>query len=157
MFLPHKPTWARTEMEVSVSGCSRFRIDSLLSLSPPGALLSRADPPEFSPESSSSGCSAPPSPRREVVLRLESPLLAGPLQQLQPRTVSSSFLIRDILADRRPFSDPGQAELEAEPFQSGPDEDYQNKSLISESRGRKKEIIKMRKVIKNVYFQTRWK
>lgn len=132
-------------MEVSVSGCSRFRIDSLLSLRPPGALLSRADTPELSP-SSSGGCSAPPSPRREHVPRLETPLLPGPLQQLQPRTVSSSFLIRDILADCRPYSDPGQAELEAEPFQSGPDEEYQNKSLSSESRGRKQQNIKMRKI-----------
>uniref|UniRef100_A0A3Q1IY11 Homeobox domain-containing protein n=1 Tax=Anabas testudineus TaxID=64144 RepID=A0A3Q1IY11_ANATE len=121
-------------MEVSVSGCSRFRIDSLLSLSPPGVLLSRSNPPALSP-GSSSGCSAPPSPRRELVPRLENPLLPGPLQQLQPRTVSSSFLIRDILADCRPcsdtgrvYSDLGQAELEAEQFQSGPDEDYQNKS-----------------------------
>ncbi|XP_022620466.1 barH-like 1 homeobox protein [Seriola dumerili] len=114
-------------MEVSASGCSRFRIDSLLALRPPGALLSRTDPPELSP-GSSSGCSAPPSPRREPVPRLESPLLAG---QPQPRSVSSSFLIRDILADCRPFSDPGQAELEAEPFQSGQDGDYQDKSLSS--------------------------
>ncbi|XP_040897844.1 barH-like homeobox 1a [Toxotes jaculatrix] len=98
-------------MELSSSGCSRFRIDSLLSLRPPGALLSRADPPERS------GRSAPPSPRRELVPRLESPLLPG---QLQPRSVSSSFLIRDILADCPPHSDPGQAELETEPFRSGP-------------------------------------
>ncbi|GLD54446.1 barH-like 1 homeobox protein [Lates japonicus] len=119
-------------MEVSAS---RFRIDSLLSLRPP-ALLSRAEPPELSP-GSSSGCSAPPSPRRVPVPRLESPLLPGPLQ---PRSVSSSFLIRDILADCRPYSDPGQVysdpgqvELEAEPFQSGPDEFYQDKSLSGSS------------------------
>ncbi|XP_078105754.1 LOW QUALITY PROTEIN: barH-like homeobox 1a [Sander vitreus] len=129
-----------TEMEVSASGCSRFRIDSLLSLRPAGALLSRADPPELSP-GSSSGCSAPPSPRRKPVPRLESVLLPGHLQQFQPRTVSSSFLIRDILGDCRSYSDPdlvdsdqgqvysdpGQPELEAEPFQSGPEEDYQDK------------------------------
>ncbi len=132
-------------MEVSAS---RFRIDSLLSLRPPGALLSRADPPELSPGSSSGG-SAPPSPQRAPVSRLESALLPGPLQQLQPRTVSSSFLIRDILADCRSYSDPGQVypdpgqpELEAEPFQSGPEEDFQGKSLSSpsdcESRGKKR-------------------
>ncbi|XP_038559298.1 barH-like homeobox 1a [Micropterus salmoides] len=114
-------------MEVSASGSSRFRIDSLLSLSPPGALLSRAHPPELSP-GSGSGCSAPPSPRGERAPRLESALLPGHLQQLQPRTVSSSFLIRDILADCRRYSDPGQPELEAEP-----EEDYQAKSPSSSS------------------------
>uniref|UniRef100_A0A3Q0RCB3 BarH-like homeobox 1a n=1 Tax=Amphilophus citrinellus TaxID=61819 RepID=A0A3Q0RCB3_AMPCI len=126
-------------MEVSASGCFGFRIDSLLSLRPPGALLSRADPPELSP-GSSSGCSAPPSPWRDPVPRLESPLLPGPLQH---RSASSSFLIRDILADCPPCSHPGQVysepcqpELEAEPFQSGPDEDFQDKSLSSESRGK---------------------
>ncbi|XP_062273049.1 barH-like 1 homeobox protein [Scomber scombrus] len=85
-------------MDVSSSGCSRFLIDSLLSLRPPAALLSRAEAPELSP-----GCSAPPSPRREPVPRLESALLPGPLQHR-----SASFLIRDILADCRPYSDPGQ-------------------------------------------------
>ncbi|XP_071328449.1 barH-like homeobox 1a [Trachinotus anak] len=103
-------------MEVSACGCSRFRIDSL---------LSRPDPPELSP-GSSTGCSAPPSPRREPVPRPESPLLPG---QLQPRSVSSSFLIRDILADCRPLSVPGQAELEAESLQSGADGDEQDKGL----------------------------
>ncbi|XP_070689473.1 barH-like homeobox 1a [Pempheris klunzingeri] len=129
-------------MEVSASGCSRFRIDSLLSLRPPGAHLSRADPPELSP-GSSSGYSEPPSPRREPVPRLESALLPGHLQQLQPRTVSSSFLIRDILADCRPYSDPGQVysdpgqvysdPAEAEPSQSGPEEEYQDKNHSSSS------------------------
>lgn len=125
-------------MEVSASACSRFLIDSLLSLRPPGALLSRADPPELSP-ASSSGCSAPPSPQRVPVPRLESARLPG-----QPRTVSSSFLIRDILADCRPYSDPGQVYPDPgqpEPFQSAPEEDYQDKSHSSsssdsESRGR---------------------
>ncbi|XP_076586696.1 barH-like homeobox 1a [Chaetodon auriga] len=115
-------------MEVSATGCSKFRIDSLLSLRPPGALLSRPDPPELSP-GSGSGCSAPPSPLRERVPRL---------QQLQPRAVTSSFFIRDILADCRPYSDtgqvypdPAQPELEAEQFQSGPEEDFQDKSSSS--------------------------
>ncbi|XP_073321915.1 barH-like homeobox 1a [Pagrus major] len=143
-------------MELPAPGGSRFRIDSLLSLRPPGALLSRAEPPELSP-ASSSGCSAPPSPDRERVPRLESALLPAHLQPLQPRSVSSSFLIRDILADCRPHSDPGQVysdpgqvycdpgqvycdpgqpELEPEPFQSGPDEDYQDKSSSSDSESR---------------------
>ncbi|XP_068559161.1 barH-like homeobox 1a [Cebidichthys violaceus] len=125
--------------EVSASGGSGFRIDSLLSLRPPGALLSRAHPPELSP----GGCSAPPSPRREPVLRLQCALPPGHLQQ--PRTVGSSFLIRDILADCRHcsdpglvYSDPGQRELEAESFQSGPEENFQDKSVSgsdSETRG----------------------
>ncbi|XP_074527028.1 barH-like homeobox 1a [Halichoeres trimaculatus] len=134
-------------MEVSAFGAaSRFHIDSLLSLRPAGALLTRTDPPELSP-GSSSGCSAPPSPRREHVPRIESALLSGHLQQLQPRSVSSSFLIRDILADCQPYSDPGQVysdqgqlfdnngqpELEPAPFQSGPEEDFQDKSHSSSS------------------------
>lgn len=121
----------RTEMEVSAS---RFRIDCLLSVRPPGALLPRVDPPDFSP-GGSSGCSAPPPEQRERVPRLESALLPAHLQQLQPRTASSSFLIRDILADCRSYSDPGQPELEPEPFQSGQEEDYQDKT--PESRGRR--------------------
>ncbi|XP_034547580.1 barH-like homeobox 1a [Notolabrus celidotus] len=134
-------------MEVSAFGAaSRFHIDSLLSLRPPGALLSRTEPPELSP-GSSSGCSAPPSPRREHGPRIESALLSGHLQQLQPRSVGSSFLIRDILADCQPYSDPGQVysdpgqlydnpghpELEPVPFQSGPEEDFQDKSPSSSS------------------------
>lgn len=128
-------------MEVSAS---RFHIDSLLSLRPPSALLSRSDPPELSP-GSSSGCSAPPSPRREHVPRIESALLSGHLHQ--PRSVSSSFLIRDILADCQPYSDPGQVysdpgqlyenpgqpELEPGSFQPGPEEDFQDKSPSSAS------------------------
>ncbi|XP_020505439.2 barH-like homeobox 1a [Labrus bergylta] len=134
-------------MEVSAFGAaSRFHIDSLLSLRPPPALLTRADPPELSPgsSSSSSGCSAPPSPRREPVPRLESALLPS---HLHPRSVNSSFLIRDILADCQSYSDPpqiysepgqlyaypGQPELEPEPFQSGPEEEYQDKSHSSSS------------------------
>lgn len=129
-------------MEVSASACSRFLIDSLLSLRPPGALLSGAEPPEFSP-AGSSGCSAPPSPQRVRVGRLESAALPG-----QPRAVSSSFLIRDILADCQPYSDPGQVYPDPgqpEPFQSAPEEDFQDRSHSSsssdsESRGRKENI-----------------
>ncbi|KAF3695256.1 BarH-like 1 homeobox protein [Channa argus] len=102
-------------MDLSVSGCSTFRIDSLLSVSPPGALLSRPDPPELT-SGGSRGCSAPSSPRTEPVPRPESPL--------QPR----SFLIRDILADSRSCADPRQSELEAEPLHPEPHEDCQTKS-----------------------------
>ncbi|XP_008294553.1 barH-like homeobox 1a [Stegastes partitus] len=123
-------------MEVSASGC--FCIDSLLSLRPPAALLPRSHPPELSP-AGSSGCSEPPSPRREPAARPEAPL--------QPRSVSSSFLIRDILADCRSYpaplcsdpgrvcSDPGEPELEVEPVQSGADESRSSASSDSEARG----------------------
>ncbi|XP_034451493.1 barH-like homeobox 1a isoform X1 [Hippoglossus hippoglossus] len=120
-------------MALSSSSCSRFRTDSLLPLRPPCAPLFRPDPPELSP---CSGCSAPPSPRRERVPRFESPLLAG---QIQPRSAGSSFLIRDILSDRRPLSDPGHPGLEAEPCRSGPDEDKSlSGSSDTESRVQKK-------------------
>ncbi|XP_074495855.1 barH-like 1 homeobox protein [Sebastes fasciatus] len=99
------------EMECSGSSCSRFCMDSL---------LSRAEPPEISPLSrvvSPGGGSEPRSPRRE------------PFPRLQPRTASSSFLIRDILADCRSYPDPGQPEPEAEPVRSGPDEDYSSSAV----------------------------
>ncbi|KAE8292582.1 BarH-like 1 homeobox protein Bar-class homeodomain protein MBH2 BarH-related homeobox protein 1 [Larimichthys crocea] len=128
-------------MEVSAS---RFRIDCLLSVRPPGALLPRVDPPDFSP-GGSSGCSAPPPEQRERVPRLESALLPAHLQQLQPRTASSSFLIRDILADCRSYSDPGQPELEPEPFQSGQEEDYQDKTPESRGEGVASAPLKPRK------------
>ncbi|XP_035806387.1 barH-like homeobox 1a [Amphiprion ocellaris] len=116
-------------MEVSASGY--FCIDSLLSLKPPAALLSRPPPPELSP--AGSGGSEPSSPRRESAARLEAPL--------QPRSVISSFLIRDILADCRScsdpgqvYSDPGQPEMEVEPFPSGAEESQSSASSDSETR-----------------------
>ncbi|XP_051807230.1 barH-like homeobox 1a [Acanthochromis polyacanthus] len=116
-------------MEVSASGC--FCIDSLLSLRPPAALLSRPRPPELSP--AGSGGSEPPSPRRDSAARLDAPL--------QPRSVSSSFLIRDILGDCRSCSDPGrvcsdmgQPELEVEPFRSGAEESQSSASSDNEPR-----------------------
>ncbi|KAF7644477.1 hypothetical protein LDENG_00221360 [Lucifuga dentata] len=108
---------------------------------PPCVLLSRADsagercsPPELSPRSdSSSGGSSEPVPR------LEPHLLPG---RLQHRTVSSSFLIRDILADCRSDPEPGQVCSElgqpgpgAEPFQSGPEEENLDKSRSRSSDG----------------------
>ncbi|XP_041855521.1 barH-like 1 homeobox protein [Melanotaenia boesemani] len=118
------------DMELSASGGSGFLIDSLLSLRPPRALLCWGNSPEISPGSSSS-CSAPPCPRRVPVPRLECLLPPGPMQ---PRAVSSSFLIRDILADCWPGCDPRQPELRAEPFRPGPDEKRQDKR--SDSRGK---------------------
>ncbi|KAM3610299.1 uncharacterized protein V6R79_002010 [Siganus canaliculatus] len=113
-------------MEVSTS---RFLIDSLLSLRPPSAPLPRAEPPGLS--AGSGGGSQPQS----APLRAHRP-------QLQARAFTSSFLIRDILSDCRPDSDPGQVspepghpQLEAEPFQSG-QEEARDKSLSSSSESR---------------------
>uniref|UniRef100_A0A665W3Q3 BarH-like homeobox 1a n=1 Tax=Echeneis naucrates TaxID=173247 RepID=A0A665W3Q3_ECHNA len=113
-------------MELSSSGCWGLHSGSLLSVRPPGALLPRAD--------------AELSSVREAVPRLESPLL--------PRSGGSSFLIRDILADRRPLSvqgpassDPGQAQL-VEPLQPGPDG---ASSSGSDSRSRGEQILKSKK------------
>ncbi|TNN48716.1 BarH-like 1 homeobox protein [Liparis tanakae] len=116
-------------MEVSANGSS-FGIDSLLSHRP-GSPVSKGDgaagecrsPLEFSPRSDAeSGCSSPPSPRREcgggggadeVAQRQGHGGGVGlpPHLQLaqisagsQQRTVTSSFLIRDILADCKPLA-----------------------------------------------------
>uniref|UniRef100_A0A3B5KWF0 Uncharacterized protein n=1 Tax=Xiphophorus couchianus TaxID=32473 RepID=A0A3B5KWF0_9TELE len=110
-------------MEASTNGSS-FGIDSLLSHRP-GSPLSKADgllpgecrsPLEFSPRSDvESGCSSPPSPRRECVeeaaqRQVHSAGLPPHLQHAQisagaqQRTVTSSFLIRDILADCKPLA-----------------------------------------------------
>lgn len=115
------------EMEPPSSGGSGFLIDSLLSLRPPCAPPSRAQPPELSP--------APPSPWREPGSR--------------PRSFCSSFLIRDILEDcgscsvpGRVYPDPGHPELEDQAFRTGPDEDFQNRSVSrtpeEQSRGETK-------------------
>ncbi|XP_062874032.1 barH-like homeobox 1a [Trichomycterus rosablanca] len=89
-------------MEVSTNGSS-FGIDSLLSRRPTSPRLSRGlsltggcrSP---SPRSDlDSDCSSPPSPRRE-----SGP--ESPLAMSQSRTVTSSFLIRDILSDCRPLA-----------------------------------------------------
>ncbi|XP_028852398.1 barH-like homeobox 1a isoform X2 [Denticeps clupeoides] len=75
-------------MEVSASGPS-FGIDSLLSHRPADECCSPAG--AASPGSElDSDCSPPPSP--------------PPAQVSQPRTVTSSFLIRDILADCKPLA-----------------------------------------------------
>ncbi|KAG7490564.1 barH-like 1 homeobox protein [Solea senegalensis] len=123
-------------MEVSAS---RFLIDSLLSFRPPGALFSRSDSPGLGPDSGR--CSAPPSRRREVVSRLDSPLLPA---QLQLRSAGSSFLIRDILADCV-YSDPGQNGEEAELFQSGADEDRSASCSSSDSESRVQAAARQKK------------
>ncbi|KAL6115028.1 barhl1 [Pungitius sinensis] len=128
-------------MDVPASGCSGFLIDALLS--PPAEL--RTAP----------GRSAPPSPQKEPDLRLHCARPLGHPQQLQPRThfFNSSFLIRDILADRRsPPSpgpvrrDPGQFKLEPGSFHFGPEEDFQDKSVSgSDSETRAEHQKKPRK------------
>lgn len=99
-------------MEVSTNGSS-FGVDSLLSHRPASPHILKGDssiekyrsPLELSPRSDlESGCSSL-SPRPESVedamhrhdFALESSLQHGQLPQ--PRTVASSFFIRDILAD----------------------------------------------------------
>ncbi|KAJ8379720.1 hypothetical protein SKAU_G00004980 [Synaphobranchus kaupii] len=109
-------------MEASTNGSS-FGIDSLLSHRPGSPIISKGDnlvgecrsPLELSPSDLESGCSSPPSPRRECgeelvqrqgrALGLESHLQHGQISAgSQPRTVTSSFLIRDILADCKPLA-----------------------------------------------------
>nr|XP_060613118.1 barH-like 1 homeobox protein [Anolis sagrei ordinatus] len=113
-----------------------FGIDSLLSRSPApsscsssssskegGALLEGA---ELSPTSSSSGtglvggggCPSPPRGPLETAADPAGPPRPGPAPA-QSRTVTSSFLIRDILADCRPLAGPaphpGHAHAKATP------------------------------------------
>ncbi|XP_061071771.1 barH-like 1 homeobox protein [Conger conger] len=110
-------------MDASANGSS-FGIDTLLSHRPGSPIVSKGDslmgecrsPLEFSPRSDlESVCSSPPSPRRESVeeavqrqgraLGLQSHLQNGQISAgSQPRTVTSSFLIRDILADCKPLA-----------------------------------------------------
>ncbi|XP_051537303.1 barH-like 1 homeobox protein [Myxocyprinus asiaticus] len=136
-------------MEASTNGSS-FGIDSLLSHRPGSPVLAKGDslvgecrsPLEFSPRSDlESRCSSPPSPRRECgedaaqrsghPLGLASQLQHGPISVgSQPRTVTSSFLIRDILADCKPlaacapYSSNGQPTQETGRLASKIAEDY---------------------------------
>ncbi|XP_062867925.1 barH-like homeobox 1b [Trichomycterus rosablanca] len=119
-------------MEASTHGScsgSGFGIDSLLSHRPgsPVVVVPKADgglsvecrSPDFSTASDvDSICSSPPSPRREDheeqdahelrrgrAVALPSHTHHGPVSAAaQPRTVTSSFLIRDILADCKPLA-----------------------------------------------------
>lgn len=134
-------------MEVSTNGSS-FGIESILSHRPASPCISKGEcrsPAELSPRSDlDSDCSSPPSPRRnsveEAVQRHARALgLDSPLQiSQQPRTVTSSFLIRDILADCKPlaacapYSSTGQSAQDAEDFM---DKLHSNSSSDSEFRG----------------------
>ncbi|NWH77474.1 BARH1 protein, partial [Piaya cayana] len=94
-----------------MEGSTGFGIDSILSHRAGSPAGPKGDPLELSPRSEgSSGCPSPRSPGREC---LEA---AGPRPSLeahhlppvsapsQSRTVTSSFLIRDILADCKPLA-----------------------------------------------------
>ncbi|XP_036383775.1 barH-like homeobox 1a [Megalops cyprinoides] len=147
-------------MEASANGSS-FGIDSLLSHRPGSPVISKGDslvgecrsPLEFSPGSDvESGCSSPPSPRREcgeeAVQRLESHPQHGQGAGSQPRTVTSSFLIRDILADCKPlaacapYSSNGQPTQEAARLASKTDDfmDKIHSNSSSDSEYKVKEV-----------------
>ncbi|XP_060926940.1 barH-like homeobox 1a [Limanda limanda] len=74
--------------------------------------------------------------------RLRTDSLPPPFRPVQApllRSAGSSFLIRDILSDRRSLSDPGHPGPEAEPCRSGPDEENSlSGSSDTESRVQKK-------------------
>ncbi|XP_019365846.1 PREDICTED: barH-like 1 homeobox protein [Gavialis gangeticus] len=107
-----------------MEGSNGFGIDSILSHRPGSPAVPKGDPLlgdcrsplELSPRSEvSSGCPSPPSPGREcleavaqrqgVAVGLDSHLQPGQVSApSQSRTVTSSFLIRDILADCKPLA-----------------------------------------------------
>lgn len=132
----HLGSWT---MDVPANGSS-FGIDSLLSHRPASPRVSTARAltgdcrsPVSSPRSElDSDCSSPPSPRRE-----SDP--GSPLVMSQPRTVASSFLIRDILSDCRPlaacapYTNTGDSAREPEDYT---DRLHSNSSSDSEYRGK---------------------
>ncbi|XP_056394382.1 barH-like 1 homeobox protein isoform X2 [Hyla sarda] len=106
-----------------MEGSNGFGIDTILSHRAGSPGLAQVDPLmgdsrsplELSPRSEvSSVCSPPPSPSREcleavstrqgLALGIESHLQPGLSAPSQSRTVTSSFLIRDILADCKPLA-----------------------------------------------------
>ncbi|XP_074871645.1 barH-like 1 homeobox protein [Carettochelys insculpta] len=121
-----------------MEGSNAFGIDSILSHRAGSPAAAKGDalmgecrsPLELSPGSEvSSGCPSPPSPGKECleavaprpgVAGLESPLQPGPgSAPSQSRTVTSSFLIRDILADCKPLA--ACAPYSSSNGQSGPE------------------------------------
>lgn len=143
---------------MEVSNGSSFGIESILSHRASSPCMSKGEcrsPVELSPRSDlDSGCSSPPSPRRSSVedavhrharaLGLDSPLQISQ----QPRTVTSSFLIRDILADCKPlaacapYSSTGQSAQDAEDCM---DKLHSNSSSDSEYRGETNYIITLKR------------
>lgn len=116
----------RTGRSLAMEGSNGFGIDSILSHRAGSPALPKGDPLlgdcrsplELSPRSeSSSDCSSPASPGRDCLETgaprpggasgpgLDSHLQPGQLSApAQSRTVTSSFLIRDILADCKPLA-----------------------------------------------------
>lgn len=154
-----------------MEGSNGFGIDSLLSHRPGSPAVPKGDPLmgecrsplELSPRSEiSSGCPSPHSPGRDcleaqrqgVAAALESHLQGGQISApSQSRTVTSSFLIRDILADCKPLaacapysSTNGQSAQEApvripakagEDFRDKIDKSSSNSSSDSEYKGKR--------------------
>ncbi|KAJ7993812.1 hypothetical protein DPEC_G00258600 [Dallia pectoralis] len=135
-------------MEVYTNGSS-FGIASLLSgrpTSPENMKGECGSPLELSPRSDpESGCSSPlhSSPRVEDTIHrhafaLESSLRHGALAQ--PRTVASSFLIRDILADCNkplaacaPYTGAGHPAPHSEQYESKIADDFMDKNHSNSS------------------------
>ena len=165
----------RTGCSLAMEGSNGFGIDSILSHRAGSPALPKGDPLlgdcrsplELSPRSeSSSDCSSPASPGRDCLETgaprpggasgpgLDSHLQPGQLSApAQSRTVTSSFLIRDILADCKPLAacapysssgqpaapDPG-GRLAAKPgedFRDKLDKSGSNASSDSEYKGKK--------------------
>lgn len=165
----------RTGRSLAMEGSNGFGIDSILSHRAGSPALPKGDPLlgdcrsplELSPRSeSSSDCSSPASPGRDCLETgaqrpggasgpgLDSHLQPGQLSApAQSRTVTSSFLIRDILADCKPLAacapysssgqpaapDPG-GRLSAkagEDFRDKLDKSGSNASSDSEYKGKK--------------------
>lgn len=160
---------------MAMEGSNGFGIDSILSHRAGSPALPKGDPLlgdcrsplELSPRSeSSSDCSSPASPGRDCLETgaprpggasgpgLDSLLQPGQLSApAQSRTVTSSFLIRDILADCKPlaacapYSSSGQpaapepggrlAAKAGEDFREKLDKSGSNNSSDSEYKGKK--------------------
>lgn len=165
----------RTGRSLAMEGSNGFGIDSILSHRAGSPALPKGDPLlgdcrsplELSPRSeSSSDCSSPASPGRDCLETgasrpggasgpgLDSHLQPGQLSApAQSRTVTSSFLIRDILADCKPlaacapYSSSGQPAAPepggrlvakaAEDFRDKLDKSGSNVSSDSEYKGKK--------------------
>lgn len=172
----------RTGRSLAMEGSNGFGIDSILSHRAGSPALPKGDPLlgdcrsplELSPRSeSSSDCSSPASPGRDCLETgaprpggasgpgLDSHLQPGQLSApAQSRTVTSSFLIRDILADCKPlaacapYSSSGQpaapepggrlAAKAGEDFREKLDRSSSNASSDSEYKGKKTGVENLR-------------
>uniref|UniRef100_A0A3P9L7T7 BarH-like homeobox 1a n=1 Tax=Oryzias latipes TaxID=8090 RepID=A0A3P9L7T7_ORYLA len=107
-------------MQLSASSSSGLLAGSFLPSPPPGAAPSRPKPQEFLP----GGCSEPSSPPQESAFLLQ-----------QRRSISSSFLIQDILAET--FSDTVRPGPRVQPCDCRSDEDYWDKMSVSPASDKK--------------------